>query len=215
MTTHMTPLHHAIRGCQQPDDVEIIEQEIVYRRFFTMRRYLLSHRLFNGNMGQMITRELLERGVAVAILLYDAKRDMVVLIEQFRIGALAAKGGAWLYEIVAGIVESGELSEEVARREAMEEAGCEVGRIEHICDFLVSPGGTSEQITLLCGEVDSSNIGGLHGLAEEGEDIRAFCVDFATAWQWLQNGEINSATPIIALQWLHMQRKRLQSEWKS
>lgn len=38
-------------------------------------------------------RELLERGHAAAVLPYDARRDRIVLIEQFRVGALEAERG--------------------------------------------------------------------------------------------------------------------------
>ncbi|MBF0469821.1 MAG: NUDIX domain-containing protein [Gammaproteobacteria bacterium] len=195
------------------DAVTVLEEPQVYRGFFSLKKFLLHHRHFDGSRSKPLTRELLERGAATAILLYDPQRDAVVLIEQFRVGALRAAGGAWLIEVVAGVLGDEHDSEAVARRESLEEAGCRVGRIEKICDYLVSPGGTSEQITLYCGEVRSDDIGGLFGLDEEGEDIHAFVLPFATAWAWLEQGEINSASPIIALQWLKLHRPRLQQQW--
>lgn len=176
-----------------------------------MERYRLRHSLYRGGLSGELTRELFERGHAVAVLPYDPQRDMVVLLEQFRIGALAMPGGPWLVEIVAGMIEPGEDVEAVARREAMEEAGAELGCLHFICDYLVSPGGTSERISLYCAEVDSRGLGGIHGLAEEHEDIRVEVVSFDTAWQLLQQGEINSASPIIALQWLARERCRTNS----
>ncbi|MCW8983112.1 MAG: NUDIX domain-containing protein, partial [Gammaproteobacteria bacterium] len=137
-----------LRGERGEGKIELLECETGYQGFFRLERYRLRHRLFAGGMSPTITRELFERGHAAAILLYDPDLDQIVLVEQFRIGALNARGGAWLYEIVAGIIESGEEGEAVARRESVEEAGCEVGRVEKICDYLVSPGGTSETISL-------------------------------------------------------------------
>lgn len=202
-----------LRGRQQKGDIELIECETGYQGFFRLERYLLRHRLFAGGMSAPITRELFERGHAAAILLYDTHLDQIVLVEQFRIGALNAEGGAWLYEIVAGIIEPGEEAEEVARRESVEEAGCKVGRIEKICDYLVSPGGTSESISLYCGEVDSRNVGGIYGLPHEGEDIRVFSVSFADAVDMLKSGDLNTASPIMALQWLQQNRARVRREW--
>ena len=185
----------------------------MYRGFLRVDRYRLRHTLYAGGMSATITRELLERGHAAAVLPYDPQRDEVVLIEQFRIGALRVADGPWLVEIIAGVIDEGERAEEMIHREAEEEAGCRLLAVEPICHYLVSPGGASETISLFCGRVDASDIGGLHGLEHEGEDIRAFTLPFDAAWQMLQKGQINSASPIIAMQWLAMNRERLRREW--
>lgn len=164
-------------------------------------------------MSPLITRELFERGHAVAVLPYDPKTDKVLLVEQFRIGALNAAGGPWLYEIIAGMVNEGENEQDVAIREAQEEAGVALQQLEYITRFLVSPGGTSEEVSLFCAKADLQNSEGVYGLDEEGEDIRAFSMSFAEAWYLLERGEVNSASAIIALQWLKMARSRLQVEW--
>lgn len=201
-----------IPGPEEPT-IDIVEHHSAYQGFFRLETYRLRHRLYDGGMSRVMTRELFERGHAAAVLLYDPLRDAVVLLEQFRIGALAAPGGAWLLEIVAGIIEEGEAPAAVARREALEEAGCRVGALERICEYLVSPGGTSERIHLYCGRVDTTGVGGIHGLADENEDIRVEVVPFDQAWAWVGAGRINSASPIIALQWLAMHRPRLRREW--
>lgn len=200
------------RGPEQPT-VDILGKEVRYQGFFRLEHYRLRHRLFSGEMSAPMSRELFERGHAAAVLPYDPVRDEVILLEQFRIGALHTAGGPWLIEIVAGIIEDGETPDGVIQREAIEEADCRLFRVEHICDYLVSPGGTSESITLFCGQVDSSGAGGIHGLADEDEDIRVMTVSFKQAWDWMCRGRINSASPIIALQWLAMNRKRLRREW--
>ncbi len=194
--------------------VEIAEHTIGYQGFFRLERYRLRHRLYDGGMSRWLNRELFERGHAAAALPYDPQRDCVVLLEQFRIGALAAPEGAWLLEIVAGIIEPGETADEVVRRETVEEAGCTLTDLEPICEYLVSPGGTSERISLFCGRVDAGAVGGIHGLAAEGEDIRVMAVGFAKALELLRSGRINSASPIIALQWLQMHRDRLRRQWR-
>ncbi|WP_232023891.1 NUDIX domain-containing protein [Sulfurivermis fontis] len=193
--------------------VEIVEQRTCYQGFFRMEHYRLRHRRYDGGMSPLLSRELFERGHAAAVLPYDPVLDRIVLLEQFRIGALDAPGGPWLLEIVAGIIESGETAAEVVEREMLEEAGCTLLALEPICEYLVSPGGTSERISLYCGRVDAAGVGGIHGLAAEGEDIRVFTVTFAEAMALLSSGRINSASPIIALQWLQLNRSRLQQLW--
>jgi ADP-ribose pyrophosphatase len=116
-------------------------------------------------------------------------------------------------EIVAGIIEDGETAEDVVRREAVEEAGCEVRDLIPIADYLVSPGGTSECISLFCGRVDSSGAGGFHGQAEEHEDIRVTVVPFARAAQMLQDRQVDNATALVSLQWLVINRDRVRREW--
>ncbi len=196
-----------------PEGVEIVEQRLGYDGFFRLYRYRLRHRLFAGGWTPVICRELFERGHAVAVLPYDPCRDAVVLIEQFRIGALEAGGGPWLLECVAGMIEVGESPQAVAHREAAEEAGCALMELEFISEYLVSPGGTSERITLYCGRVDTNGVGGIHGLPEEHEDIRVTVVSFEQAMALLRKGRINSAAPIIALQWLAMNRQQLIAKW--
>ncbi len=199
-------------GPERPT-VEILEHRNRFSGFFRIEEYRLRHRLFNGGMSPPLTRELFERGHAVAMLPYDPNRDAVVLLEQFRIGALNAPHGPWLLEIVAGMVEAGESPQEVVRREALEEAGLALEALEPICDYLVSPGGTSERIALYCGQVDCAGVGGLHGIVEEGEDIRAAVYPLDEALALLAAGRIDSASPIIALQWLAANRERLRRLW--
>ncbi len=191
----------------------ILDRQVVYDGFFQMEKYRLQHTLFEGGWSEPMSRELFERGHAVAVLLYDPREDAVVMVEQFRIGALQSESGAWFLEVVAGMVEEGEGEESVARRETEEEAGCTVGKLEFIARYWVSPGGTSETMVLYCGEVDSSAAGGVHGLDHEHEDILVHVIPYGEIIQRLERGEINSATPIMALQWLVANRERLRREW--
>ncbi|MBM3226610.1 MAG: NUDIX domain-containing protein [Candidatus Tectomicrobia bacterium] len=194
--------------------VEILDKTVCYDGFFRIERYRLRHHLYRGGWSREISRELFERGHAAAVLPYDPVRDEVVLVEQFRIGALGAPGDPWLMEIVAGIIDKPEESPEaVARREAVEEANCHLQELVHICEYFVSPGGTSERISLFCGKVNATGLGGIHGLAEEVEDIRVLVLPMAEAIAQLQAGHIRSAAPIIALQWLQLNHQSLRARW--
>jgi ADP-ribose pyrophosphatase len=194
-------------------NVEILEKTICFEGFFRLERYRLRHRLFNGGWSHPLVREIFERGHAAAVLPYDPIRDEVILIEQFRTGALTAPGGPWLLEIVAGMIEVGEGAQEVVKRESLEEADCTITNLIPLYDFLVSPGGTTERIALFCGRTDVSQAGGVHGSSEEGEDIKVHVVAFDAALALLQSGKINSASAIIALQWLALNRHYVQTLW--
>ncbi len=197
------------------NDVEIIARDSLYNGFFSIERYRFRHRLFNGQMSGEVVREIFERGHAAVLLPYDARRDEVVLIEQIRIAAFDTSATPWLLEMVAGIIEPGESIEEVARREAQEEAGLTVGRIKPVINYLASPGGTSERLSVMVGEVDASLAKGNHGLEEENEDILVHVVSRQQAYQWVEEGKIDNAASVIALQWLELHHKRLREEWKA
>jgi ADP-ribose pyrophosphatase len=196
------------------DNIEILDKTLRYKGFFEIVSYRFRHRLFAGGWSGEIQREVFERGHAVGVLPYDPAADALVLIEQFRIGALVAGLEPWQTEIVAGIIEPGEAPEDVARREAMEEAGAAIGPLMPVCRYVVSPGGASESVQVFCGRVDSEGLGGIHGLPEENEDIRVEVHSFAAAMAALDAGKITNAVTIIALQWLALNRARLREIWR-
>ena len=138
----MTQSHNPVVTLAK-NDVEIIARETVYRGFFSLDVYRFRHRLFNGEMSGEVRREIFERGHAAVLLPFDQVRDEVVLIEQIRIAAYDTSETPWLLEMVAGMIEEGESVENVARREAIEEAGLIVKRSQPVLSFLASPGGTS------------------------------------------------------------------------
>jgi len=196
------------------NDVEIIARETLYNGFFSLERWRFRHRLFNGEMSGEVTREIFERGHAAVLLPYDLVRDEVVLIEQIRIPAYETSETPWLLELVAGMIEEGESVEDVARREAVEEAGLQVGRVKAFMSYLASPGGTSERLSLMVGEVDATQAKGIHGLVDENEDIRVHVVSREQAYQWVEEGKIDNAASVIALQWLQLHYEKLRTEWK-
>ena len=186
----------------------ILSRKTVWDGFFRMAVYQLEHERFAGGWVGPMERELLERDQAVALLLHDPETDQVLLVEQFRPGALGDPEGPWMLEIVAGIVEPGETLEAVARREAREEAGCEVHELRHILDYYPSSGGSSETISIFYATTDlgQATNGGLFGLALEHEDIRVRIVSRQQALQWVYEGRIRASMAIIALQWLALEK---------
>ncbi|PKU25860.1 NUDIX domain-containing protein [Telmatospirillum siberiense] len=195
------------------DKFEVIEKTTPFQGYFRVDRYTLRHQRHDGGWTAPMTREIFERGHASGVLLYDPVRDEVGLIEQFRPGAMAAGWQPWMIEIVAGIIDDGATSEEVAIREAEEEAGAIIKDLVPICKYLVTPGGSTESMALYCARIDSRSLGGFHGLEEEGEDIRVFSVAAEEAIGWVESGRVINSCAIIALQWLALNRQRLISLW--
>lgn len=186
-----------------PSKVEILEKEPLLRAYSKVNRYHLRHELFSGSMGPVLVRDVIEHKHAVAVVLYDPPADSVVMIEQFRAPSyVAGTKNPWLLEIVAGVIEEGETTEEVCLRECLEETGLRPNNLFHVQAWFTTPGICTETTSLWCGKVDSSTAGGIHGLAKEGEDIRVVVHPLDSVRNMLQAGSITNGTTLIALQWL-------------
>ena len=197
------------------DSIVIGERRTAYSGFFRIDHFRLRHRLFAGGWSPELSREVFLRHNAAGILLYDPLRDELVLIEQFRLAAHLAGFAAWQLEIVAGIIDKDESAAAVARREAAEEAGLAViGEIAPIHRFLTSPGGSTETVDLFCGRVDSSIAGGIHGLADESEDIRVVVKSTAATMALLADGKIENGFTLLALHWFAAHREALRRKWR-
>ncbi len=194
-------------------DLEILSKETLFQGFFRMVKYRFKHKLFQGGWSEVIERELFERGHAAALLPYDPIRDQVVIIEQIRVGTLEQKQ-PWQLEIVAGIIDRDESAIEVVRREAVEEAGVEIGRIETVTSYYPSAGGCSEKLDVYVGEVDSAKANGVHGLDYEGEDIKVHVMSREQAYELVKDGTIENGASIIALQWLELNYQSLRTQWQ-
>lgn len=196
-----------------PKAFEIVKRESCFQGFYKLDKLSLRHELFAGGMSKEISRELFVRHDAVCVLPYDAQRDELVLIEQFRVGALGKVDNPWLIEMVAGLIDKDELPEEVAHREADEEANLKIAALWPITRYFPSPGGSDEYVHLYLGRCSSQGAGGVHGLEEEGEDIRVRVWSFDDALQAVRDGRIINAATIIAIQWLALNRDEVRGLW--
>jgi ADP-ribose pyrophosphatase len=192
--------------------IELLHAETAFDGFFRLERIKLRHSLHAGGMSEPIIRERLRSTDVAAVLPYDPVLDEVVMIEQFRVGALERGPAAWLLEIVAGRIEGGEAVEAVASRECREETGCTVARLIPIGRFFTSPHRSNETTFLYCGVVDATTAEAHAGLSTEGEDIRVLRLPAARAFALLDAGRIDSAWPLVALQWLALNRERIRQE---
>ena len=197
-------------------DVLLETDSLSYDGFFKIHHLSLKHRLFAGGYSDLLQRELCVRQDAVGILLYDAKLELLALVEQFRVGALYRDCSPWLLEIVAGMIDkTGESAAQVAIRESQEEAGLKVTELIPMIDYFVSPGGSSERFHLFIGKVDLADCqGGIFGLATEGEDILLHTMGIEKAQDMLLQGKINNSMTIIALQWLLLNKSVVDKKWR-
>lgn len=194
-------------------DAKILKEETVFKGFFEMKRIQVQHKLFDGSWSRILSREIFERGHAVAVLPYDPNTEEFVLIEQFRLGAMATSETPWLFEVIAGMIEPNEDPGEVCHRESLEEAGIELTCLQKVLSYLSSPGGTTERLHIYMAKTDATLARGIHGLESESEDIMVHRINEADAKELLESGKIDNAAAIIALQWFFLNKQKLLANW--
>lgn len=185
--------------------------------FFGLDVLDLAHRRFDGAMSPNLRREVFVSGDAVTVLPYDPIRDRVLVVEQFRAGPLGRGDPLpWQLEAIAGRIDPGETPEDCARREAVEEAGLYLGRLEKVADYYPSPGAMTEFIysfVALCDLPDSS--AGVFGQIDEAEDIRGQILPFEALMAAVAGGEVANAPLILTALWLQRERGRLRGNAES
>lgn len=196
------------------DDVEERARAEPYAGFFRVTDVEVAHRRFRGAERQVVARAAWRIGDVTTVLPYDPVADAIVLIEQWRPGPwVAGDARPWIVETVAGRIEPGEAPEAAARREAEEEAGVALDRIERIAVYYSSPGAVDERVFAFVGRADLSAAGGVFGVDHEGEDIRAMKLDFWRAMEAMARGEIAAGPAMLSLLWLARNRDRLRFDW--
>ena len=195
-------------------DWEIYQKKIVYEGHFVVTKYDLSHEKYSGERSPLLHRELVSRNDAVAVVAYDPDTDQLVLVEQFRVGAMR-EDQPWLIEIVAGLIDNDELPEDVSIREMQEEIGCAPQLLQKIGAFYTSPGGVAEWVHLYIGKVSVKDIESIGGLEQESEDIKILVVPASDAEFMLSTGEVRSAISIIGLQWFVINKENIRKQWSS
>ncbi|WP_323768603.1 gamma-glutamylcyclotransferase [Marinovum sp.] len=201
-----------LRCAPEPDDYRIEAMRPGHEGFFRLRAFDISHRRFDGSRSATLGREAFQAYDAALVLPYDPVSDQLMLVEQFRFGPVWRRDPvAWMLEPIAGLVDAGERPADCARREAVEEAGLELGDLRLMTRVYASPGYSSEFFHCYLGLCDLSETRGrLAGLAHENEDIRSHVISFERAMALVDSGEANAGPLAMMLLWLARHREELR-----
>jgi nudix-type nucleoside diphosphatase (YffH/AdpP family) len=194
-------LDRAGRDLASNPDVRVVDVELLASAWHVFRRTTFEYRHANGTWTTEV-RETYDRGNGATILLHDTARGTVLLSRQFRFPVYVnGHRDGMLIETAAGLLDDDD-PETAIRREAEEELGVTLGAIEHVFDVFMSPGSVTERVHFFAAPYTSASrtsAGG--GLADEGEDIEVLELEFRTALNMIQTGEIADAKTIMLLQW--------------
>lgn len=207
------PMAASLRKPWGADGIVVRSKSKPYVNYFALEEQELSFPRFDGSMSPVVNRAGFLGGDAVTVLPYDPQRDTVLVVEQFRVGPyMRGDLYPWILEPIAGRIDPGETPEETARREALEEAHLEIGRLERVGHYYPSPGAVSEYLytyVALCDLPDSA--AGLGGMLDEAEDIRSHVISFGRLMELVQTGEANNAPLLMSALWLSQNRDRLRA----
>ena len=177
----------------------------LYSGFFSLNKYQFIHQKHNGQWTDKIEREIFSGYHVSTLLPYDPIKKEIVLIKQFRAGNLSRYDDDYLYEIVAGIIDKGESAEQTAKRECLEETGCEVKKIIPIQGYFPSPGSTEEYYDLFLGEIKTFEGERIMGLKKENEDILVKSFKIDEVKKMLKEKKIKNGLTLVALQWFFLE----------
>ena len=183
---------------------KIINKKNLYNGFFKMNEVVLKYRKYDGKWSNSIRRELFGGAQVAAVLPYDPISKEIILIQQFRPGTISKDIDHYLDEIVAGIIDEGESPETAAKRECLEETGCEVKKLIPIQGYFPAPGSSESFYHLYLGEVESFNGSKIQGLKNENEDIFVKCFKIEDVRKNMEEGKIINGLTLIALQWFFL-----------
>lgn len=180
--------------------VKILSKETLLEGFFKIEHAKVQHEKFTGGWTPALSRYNLDRGEAVAVLIYLTDKQKFILVRQFRYAVYQSTDEGWIDEIVAGVLDE-DSPLECAKRECIEEAGYEIDKFDHLGTVFSTPGITTERIHLYigyCQSSDKKHEGG--GLDEEHEDIQILELDIDEAYYRLMRGKFGDAKTMLTIQ---------------
>lgn len=181
--------------------VRVQDVQVLSCDWYVLRKTTFDYQHSDGHWSRE-QRETYDRGDGATVLLYDTERRTVLLTRQFRLPAYVnGHPDGMLLETAAGLLD-GDDPEGAIRREAAEETGHTIGRVEHVFDVFMSPGSVTERLHFFAAPYRSSPATPrTAGLAAEGEDITVVELGFAAALDMVRSGAIADAKTIMLLQW--------------
>ena len=174
--------------------------------WYVLKKTTFDYRRRDGTW-QTQSRETYDRGNGAVILPYNRERRTVILTRQFRYPAFVnGHPDGMLVEACAGLLDRDE-PEACIRKEAEEETGYRLDRVDKVFEAYMSPGSVTEKLFFFVAEYrpnSKASAGG--GLASDGEEIEVVELPLAVATAMIARGEIVDGKTIMLLQYAALTR---------
>lgn len=188
-----------------PADIVVTEKTLLSDNWYHLYRYRFTYTPPSGGRITQ-TREVYDRGNGASVLLYNSKKNTVILVRQMRFPTwLNGNEDGYLLEAIAGLLDEDDPAL-CASRESVEETGYQPINLLRVCSVYVSPGAVTEILHCYVAEYDDSLRTGTGGGIDD-ENIEVLEIDFTDAWNMLLRGEIRDAKTVILLQHLKLSGK--------
>lgn len=183
------------------DKIKIVSTETISDHWFTINKVSYDYKNDLGE-SETIYREVYGKGNAATILLYNPLKKTIILTKQFRLPTyMNGNPSGMLIETCAGFLDK-DSPEDCAKREAEEETGYRVTKIQKIFESYMSPGALTELLHFFIAEYDNQmKVSDGGGLDEEQEHIEVLELEFNTAYNMIYSGEIKDSKTIMLLQY--------------
>jgi len=176
--------------------VVIEKVEPLSRRWARLDRYTIRYTRSDGRE-DVLEREVHDHGHGATVLPYDATRDTVLLVRQFRLPAYLHDHDGFIIESCAGLLD-GDDPAQCVKREAEEELGFRLANLRFMTTVYMSPGAVTERLSLFIADYDhAARIGAGGGEAHEGEDIEVLEMPFDEMRRMVQDGRIVDAKTVL------------------
>lgn len=188
----------------QEPHVSIEKTEILSDNWYTLKKVTFTIKKENGDT-ETQSREAYDRGNGAVVLLYNTHSKNVILTKQFRLPTyINGNPTGMLIEACAGLLDN-DNPEDCVKREAEEETGYKISKVEKIFEAYMSPGSVTEILHFFIAEYsDNMKINEGGGLEDEGENIEVLQLPFDETLSMIDNGEIKDAKTIMLLQHLRL-----------
>ncbi|MFD3245607.1 GDP-mannose pyrophosphatase NudK [Rahnella aquatilis] len=183
--------------------IENVQNQLLSDNWYVLRKYTYDLIKRNGER-QPQSREVYDRGNGATILLYNRPKKTVLLIRQFRMPTYVnGNPTGMLLETCAGLLDN-DSPEDCIRKEAIEETGFAVGKVDKLFEAYMSPGSVTEIVHFFAAEYDESQRQNAGGGVED-EDIDVLEVPFTEALAMIKDGRIRDGKTIMLLQYAQIQ----------
>lgn len=189
----------------QNNRIKNMKRELLSDNWYTLEKVSFEY-LRDDGVWEQQTREAYDRGNGAAILLYNARKNTVVLTRQFRMPTYVnGNEDGMMVEVCAGLLEKGN-AEETIKMEVEEETGYKIEKVQKVFEAYMSPGSVTEILYFFIGQYEESmKISDGGGADDETENIEVLELSFPKALEMMKNGEIRDAKTIMLLQYAQLQ----------